>query len=48
MDRILKAKSTGYGLVELRTIGSSYAVYVAGQLKLSTSDLVYAISVFDK
>ena len=48
MDKVLKAKSTPYGLVELRTAGADYAIYVAGRLKLSTSDLVYAITEFDK
>ena len=48
MDRVLKAKTTSYGLVELRASGTSYGIYVAGRLKLSTSDLVYAIQEFDR
>ena len=47
MEKILKAKQTQYGLVELRTTGSRYALYVGGILKISTADLIYAIEEFD-
>ena len=48
MSRVIKAKTTSIGLVELVDLGTEYAIYVSGVLKLSTSDLMFALREFDR
>lgn len=44
----LASKSTRYGLVEVKQEGSSYALYVAGELKYSSADLNFIMSKYDE
>lgn len=48
MDRILKAKTVSYGLVEVRQSGSLYSIWVNGQIKEVSSDLTFILQTFER
>ncbi len=43
----LKGKRTKHGLVEIKEKGSSYCLYINGELKESSSDLNYILRRYD-
>lgn len=47
MERTLKIKEVSYGIVELRSTGYDYRLYLNGDLICSTSDLSFILSKFD-
>ncbi len=44
----IASKNTWCGLVEVKQSGASYALYVAGQLKMSSYDLNFIMDEYDK
>ena len=48
MSQSHKAKTTSYGLVEVRQEGTMYVLYVNGSISMQSADLNYILREFDR